>query len=330
MPSKTCLDLSGLDRCIGDLADLRSLIGGLQKIEKCCTGVAKGHNLADILSDAANRDAILSSLECADLGVAVQILTKVALADYSTRSVTLRKDISGRKKLDFCYRTLGAWNQFDAVLAVQWPDSEQLPLLLNPKRAAQWKALDTLPAEALCSLYLRGTDQRRQRVQEHLALDRFEALLAMLEEQEEPVQLTPAPVVELRSKTGRTEKAEQARSKPRTTTAPRIWGSSGAALGNPVASLKIVINKIDTFLHAGNAQLIANHMTSYAGRVRFYVLRDVKKAVSIDTDSIWSAEIRNGESVLFEFFGPKPTSEFLKELAKKVNKYCQMDKVMDG
>ena len=52
-----------------------------------------------------------------------------------------------------------------------------------------------------------------------------------------------------------------------------------------------------------------------------------KKKVSLDADSIWSAEIRNGETVLFEFFGPQPVPRLLKELARSVNKYTQMDKV---
>ena len=61
-----------------------------------------------------------------------------------------------------------------------------------------------------------------------------------------------------------------------------------------------------------------------------YVLRDKKEKVPLDVDSIWSKEIRNGETVKFEFFGDAPSEEFLKELANIVNAYTQMDKLASG
>lgn len=334
MPLKSTLDLHCLDRCLADAGQLRELIAVLQRIEKCCAGVEHRHNLADIVHDPANRDVLLAAFQGGSAPVGIQLLAKVALSGYSSRSLTLRKPISGRKKVDFCYRTLGAWTQFESVLALQFPDPEHLPVLLNPKRPAHWQQLAEIPVDSLCTLYLKDRNPKRQLSQEAIALDRFEALMTMLEEQDEPAKLEPAPVVELRARAAKTEKAHAAapaKASPAAQKgASRFWGATGESLGAPSATLKVVINKIDTFLHAGNAQLITSHITSYAGRVRFYVLRGEKKLVSLDPDSIWSAEIRNGESVLFEFFGSRPSNDFLKELAKKVNKYCQMDKVMEG
>ena len=58
-----------------------------------------------------------------------------------------------------------------------------------------------------------------------------------------------------------------------------------------------------------------------------FVLRGRKVSVQLDPDSIWGLEIRNGERVVYDFYGPTPTEEFVKELASKTNKYTQMDKV---
>jgi hypothetical protein len=103
--------------------------------------------------------------------------------------------------------------------------------------------------------------------------------------------------------------------------------TSGAPSGPVSFSFKVLVNKMDTFVHAGNAHLICEHIKGYPGRIVMSVLRAEKKAVSLDSDSIWSAEIRNGETVLYEFYGPVPAEDFVKELAKKTNKYTQMDKL---
>jgi hypothetical protein len=97
--------------------------------------------------------------------------------------------------------------------------------------------------------------------------------------------------------------------------------------GDPSYSFQVVVNKIDTFIHAGNAHLIMSHLAKYSGQVKMAVLREKKVNVQMDSDSIWSAEIRNGERVVYDFFGPPPSDDFVKELMSKTNKYTQMDKV---
>ena len=47
------------------------------------------------------------------------------------------------------------------------------------------------------------------------------------------------------------------------------------------------------------------------------VIRDRVYPIPLDADLIWSKEIRNGETVVYEFYGPSPTEEFLKELFAK-------------
>jgi hypothetical protein len=95
----------------------------------------------------------------------------------------------------------------------------------------------------------------------------------------------------------------------------------------PSFSLEVGINKTDTLIHSGNAQLIVNHIEKYSGNVAMFVLRGQREAVSIDIDSIWTKEIRNGEVVVFDFFGPKPKDDFIRDLKFKINKYTQMDKI---
>ena len=109
---------------------------------------------------------------------------------------------------------------------------------------------------------------------------------------------------------------------------PRVVTQKKSGAGGKLSlSFEIVINKMDTFIHAGNAQLIVGHLGKYPGRVEMFVMRGQKFPVQLDPDSIWGVEIRNGERVVYDFYGPKPSDEFVKELAAKTNKYTQMDKV---
>lgn len=105
-----------------------------------------------------------------------------------------------------------------------------------------------------------------------------------------------------------------------------------AELGEPSFSFTVVVNKVDSIVHAGNAALILEWLKNYNGGVEMFVLRPESKTGRVllekNPDDIWAREVRNGEKMLFDFFGPVPSQEFLKELSIRVNKYTQMDKIV--
>lgn len=321
------------------VAKLRSIV---ERIEKCCAALERKLNLADVLHDDVNYHAITKTFGQDDLDVGVQLLLKVALEGYETTSFTLHSEIQGQKKTQFIYRFVGAWKQFDTVVAVTYPRGQgRRPVeLINPLKQQHWGALESLPAGTLVTVFLKTAQGKRSQSQERLALDRFKAVFETVQNRAAQLDAQPAPVVQLERK-GSPHARQTAR--PSTSTAKRPVSSAKRAPlpsirsgfknhaptggTTPVLSFKVVINKMDTFVHAGNAQLILGHLREYQGRVQLFVLRGEKKSVQLDADSIWGAEIRNGETVLFEFFGPNPPDEFVKELAKKVNKYTQMDKL---
>lgn len=96
-------------------------------------------------------------------------------------------------------------------------------------------------------------------------------------------------------------------------------GGPGAGAAAPF-EYRVIVDKLDGLVHAGNANLVIEHLKTYAGRVRMFVQRDKREEMILQYDSIWSANIRNGEPVLFVFFDGKPEPGYLTELARHLNK----------
>jgi hypothetical protein len=310
-----------------------------EKAEKIASAVQRGANLGDILSDSANLQALARIIGEDEIESALTLLTRIALDDYQVRSFTLRKPLEGPRPFDFLHRSVGSWKQFrsTALVRIPTPEGRAHSLVFNPSSQNAWRSLESLPEGSQITVALRTAQGARILAQETLALDRWEAAIDTAQDSADPLDRVPTPLMEVTTAAPATAHPSKApapaRPKPKAVpTRKSFYGpggvnTSGKPSGPPVLSFKVVINKMDTFVHAGNAHLIITHMRDYPGKVLFFVMRGDKKAVQLDADSIWGAEIRNGETVLFEFFGPQPQEEFVKELGKKVNKYTQMDKI---
>jgi hypothetical protein len=244
---------------------------------------------------------------------------KLALGTYLSKSFSVNALIEGSKKMAFLFRTLGGWKQFDCVFVVY---TQQGILLVNPQRKDHWEILEKIPAGTLVTVYLQTTQGKRSKAQEALALDRIQSVFELVQVRNDLHDQLPTPVIQMKNPPRPSPSPAKPKSHLPSRSSQFNRGSQKLAM-----SFRVVINKMDTFVHAGNAQLIVSHLAEYPGRVELYVLRPEKKKIQLDADSIWSAEIRNGETVYYEFFGPQPTEEFVKALASKTNKYTQMDKI---
>jgi len=324
--------LRQLDHCIPDREALSQLRAMLDKVEKCCQALDRKLNLADVLGDPKNLGSLRNVFGKSGYEAGLQMVVRLALGQYEVRSFTLRNAIEGKRKLDFLHRSVGGWKQFDAVVFLQ-PQAPGKDLeayrLINPAKAAHWQTAQAIPAGTLISVYLKTLNGNRSRSQESLALERFEAVFDLVQSRADlEDSQAPAPVIPMRPQAGSKPVTRPASSAPARPTFSSFRSKASVSTdGPPAASFSVVISKMDTFVHAGNAHLITSHLGDYQGQVKFYVLRGSKQAIQLDADSIWGAEIRNGETVLYEFFGPKPADEFLKELGKRTNKYTQMDKI---
>lgn len=325
-------NLKYIDQSIRDSEEFEALKQMIQRVDRCRQAVSRKLNLADVLSDPANMSSLASTFGMEQLDVGIHLIVKVALDRYVSRTFCLQESIRGAKKIHFLYKTIGNWKTFDIVLTFHIPSANGTPaiLILNPARREHWQRVSEIPAGAVISAHVKAKTPGKAASDETIAVDRiiqvFDTVQHLSDEQNE------LPVVLQDAAPGPVKKAKPVARKParRPSYDAQAYASaaiSGATTGEPSFSLKVTINKLDTFVHAGNAHLITTHLSGYKGQTRFYVLRGEKKAVTLDADSIWGAEIRNGETVLFEFFGPKPDADFAKELAKKVNKYTQMDKM---
>lgn len=332
MATRKSLNLRLVDTCLSNREDVAHLRALLEKIEKCCAAVQRNANLADIVSDPGNFESLSKTLTAEEQEMAFQMLVKFALAGFETKSFALNKKIDGRKKIDFIYMSVGGWKQFDTVLLLQFPDAVdgRSFLFVNPLKQPHWKAIREIPEGTLVTVFLKTANSKRSTAEEKLATERFEAVFETVQHRSDSAKTISEPVIQVQKNTPPKPAAKpRVGSKPKPVPSFKSYGVAAATNTTPVMSFKVVINKMDTFVHAGNAHLILNHIQTYGGKVSLYVLRAEKKQVRLDADSIWSAEIRNGETVLFEFFGAQPTEAFLKELAKKVNKYTQMDKLVN-
>ena len=327
-----------LDPILRSPSDLVRLRAVVDKAEKIVTAVGKGMNLGDILGDPANVDSLGRAVGADFLEEALTLITRLALDNYRVRTITVRRAIDGQKKFEFIHRATSGWKQFHATLMIRRPVVGGASFdVFNPGRLECWKDLQALPEGTQLTVGLRMVGIGRVAAQEDLALDRWEAIFDAVQDNGEHLERVPTPALEIKSSTASAASTPKAKATaPRATTAIRkpvasAWGNSGAraavASGPPVLSFKVIINKMDTFVHAGNAHLIITHMRDYAGAVKLFVMRGEKHPVMLDADSVWAAEIRNGETILFEFFGPQPAEDFVKELGKRVNKYTQMDKI---
>lgn len=341
--------LKQLDHCLEDRSSLGRMRAVLDKVEKCCVAVEKGMNLGDILSDEANLRSMTNAFGAGGFEVGMQMLLKLAMHGFTVRSMTLTQALDSDRKVDFLHKTFGGWKQFDMLLFFQGKAasrSDQQFCFVNPADRAQWDQVQDLPVGTLVCVYIKTVGAKRSQPQEEVALDRILAAFDLVQNRVDlQGDMAPTPVVRLhppRPQQAQAPKAEPAPApspskaaapKPlrRASTAPRIGGVSRSntkySMSEPCMAFQVVINKMDTFVHAGNAHLIVTHIQDYEGQIKMFVLRAEKHPVQLDADSIWGAEIRNGETVLYEFFGPKPADDFVKELAKKTNKYTQMDKL---
>lgn len=344
------LRLRNLDFCLKNRESLGNIRDAFEKIEKICGAIDRGMHLAELLRDPKTIQSLHHTFGEEDFNVVLQSLGRLSLESFTTRSFTTRRAIEGAKRLEFIYRSLGGWKQFQVCLTIQLASPTQHPVVLfvNPMKADHLQEIQVIPAGSLISVSLKITQGKRSQSQEHLAAERIEAIFDVIQDRGDSFETQIGPQIQVQNVSS-IHKSKGSTAKPAaksTTAKPRLaqkvatntgsfWkqratagsSSGGVPTGAPVQVLKVTINKMDTFLHAGNAHLILNHLKDYAGKVAFAVLRGEKKMVQLDADSMWGAEIRNGETVIFEFYGIRPEDEFLKELAKKVNKYTQMDKV---
>jgi hypothetical protein len=335
-----------LDPLVRSATDLSRLKAFAEKADKIVTAVGKGMNLGDIFGNPSNLESLAKVVDPNDIEQALTLVCRLALENYRVRTVTVRRPVEGSRKFDFIHRATSGWKQFHCTLLVRRPTPHGVVSdVFNPSSQEVWKNQEALPEGTQVTIALRMTGTGRVAAQEELALDRWEAVFDAVQYSGDQLERTPMPALEIQSATERPSPSQSKTVTPiRKTTATSSaapkpaparkptenrWGPSqrGAVSGPPILSFKVVINKMDTFVHAGNAHLIITHMRDYAGTVKLYVMRGEKKPVQLDADSIWGAEIRNGETVLFEFFGPQPNEDFVKELGKRVNKYTQMDKV---
>ncbi|WP_141735760.1 hypothetical protein [Oligoflexus tunisiensis] len=292
--------------------DLNKLIAGLQKISRCCEGIKQGLSLGDIVNDPQNRKSLVSLFD-KQLPQALLAIANYSLQDQTQASSVLNKGIRAHRG-SYLYRALGGWKQFQITLVCTIVDDDGRfdVRLINAASRSDWERMQDLPAGTLVSVYLKTVKGEGTLAQESSALERVIELL-------DAVQFIPDEKPEF--------KPEQKAARTRQNVHNRSNGVS-IDMTTPVYSFDVKVNKLDTFVHAGNANLIARVIRQYPGQVTMTVIRENIEKVTVNSDSIWAASIRNGETIRYEFFGPQPPHEdFVKELAQATNKYTQMDKV---
>lgn len=293
-----------------DRGDIQSIIKIAQTLDHLC-GLVQGEreNLADIIYSKKYFSSI-SSLFNGNIYLAIKLLCRVCLVDYTKRSISLDRQIDD---VSFLHDIIGKWNLFDMVISFEKDDL----LLVNPSSGASRGKLDRIEPATSVNVYLTGRKKSHPREKEALELivgfflegvdtvctDGREVLFS-----EYIVDKKPAP--------------------PPEETPMELWRAPPKKeRGRLSISLKVLINKIDTFVHAGNADLIVECLSDYEGEAEMFVLRGGNKVpVMLNADDIWAKEIRNSEKVQFDFYGPKPSEGLLNKLYQSVNKYTQLDK----
>jgi hypothetical protein len=298
------------------LAELRVV---LDKIEKCCVATDNSLNLADIVEDRNNKDALIRTFGGEGFDVGIQTVLRLSLQDYATRSFVLNAEISGKIKINYLYNMMKNYKFFDIVMTLMFPSSNSLPApvikLINPLKKQFWDEITSIPCGTLISFYAQKRASKKKEEEEKQALDQFQTLFENVQSMSDE-EIMECNVISM------------AAAKPKRTKSCTIKPSTGLpSYQEPVEVMRVTVNKMDTFVHAGNAHLIIEVSRDYPGRIMMFVLRDKKQTVILNIDSIWSAEIRNGETVVYEFYGPVPADDFMRELSRATNKYTQMDKV---
>ncbi len=298
----------------------------LNKLDKCCLAVEKNLNLADVLSDQANFNSLREIFGDENISIGLQLILKVSLADFVITSFSINSEIGSRKKIDFLHHTVGGWKQFDMILCLNTSDSITI---VNPKNREHWKNLESIPRGTLASVFIRTVSCKRNLSQEKIACERFKAAFSLVQSRNDLQEKAFTPVAWSSQTPEATSHPQNLKTRPEIRKSRFSFGSARAKNSTDKLSLsfQVVINKTDTFVHAGNAHLIMSHASSYLGRIEMFVMRGNKTPILLEPDSIWSAEIRNGETVVFDFYGDKPSDDFVKELLNRTNKYTQMDKV---
>jgi hypothetical protein len=335
------------------LTQLRTI---LDKVEKCCSALDRKLNLAEILEDPANLKSLGELFGDDGLMTGIQLILKLALTDYRSGSFITNQDIEGKKRLDFLYHSVGGWKQFDLVVCflnttTRFPKKGlefRSIQLVNPRKKEHWQMFEQIPAGTLVTVYLKTAQGKRSFSQEDLAVERFKAIFDIVQSRNDleeelalptavihPSHPHSAPVHSAHAHPARAASSSKGTAASKTNSAPvqNVFArnkKTAASAGPLSLSFQVTINKIDTFVHAGNAHLITTHLQNYSGKVEMFVLRGGNKTpLALDPDSIWSAEVRNGETVVYDFYGPKPSDDFVKELGGKTNKYTQMDKMAE-
>jgi len=293
-----------------DRGDIQSIIKIAQTLDHLC-GLVQGEreNLADIIYSKKYFSSI-SSLFHGNIYLAIKLLCRVCLVDYTKRSISVDRQIDDAS---FLHDIIGKWNLFDMVISFEKDDL----FLVNPSSGASRGKLDRIEPATSVNVYLTGRKKSHPREKEALELivgfflegvetvctDGREVLFS-----EYIVDKKPAP--------------------PPEETPMEPWRAPPKReIGRLSVSLKVRINKIDTFVHAGNADLIVECLSDYEGEPEMFVLRGGNKVpVMLNADDIWAKEIRNSEKVQFDFYGPKPSEGLLNKLYQSVNKYTQLDK----
>jgi hypothetical protein len=330
-----------LDQSIRDFDDLERAHKILQKVRRCREGVEQGYNLAEIIGGRSN-EQMFAELFGEELDSGYEFLTRKVLLDYETTSVTIHNEISEDKKLVYIYRNMKTWKQFDWVFSVLHKTTDDIFFkVINPQESDDWKDLGEIPEGSVINIFIKNKKGSNDDPKLQQALHKCVHLLDSIQDVNEShvfgvedehvdkiYDLNRKRNIE-RKTGGSIEKARPKKKAKRKATPRRSAAKRG--LKKLMGEASVVINKQDTFVHAGNAQLILGHCKKYDGRVEMFVMRGDREKVLMDADSIWAKEIRNGEEVIYEFHGfEKPSEEFVSELLEITNKYTQMDKMLLG
>ncbi|MBN1115332.1 MAG: hypothetical protein JXA66_08330 [Oligoflexia bacterium] len=320
--------LSYLDLCVNSPEDIKSLRPVIERIDRCCEAVKGNMNLADILNDPKNMQSITSILNRNELVAGMLIILNTAMHDYEKFSFNTELGIQGEKKFEAFYRARLIFEKFDSVICIQVPEQYGYSIrLVNPQIRRHWTQLEIIPEGSIVTLYVKTSYGERDKKQEQSAGKVLKVLFETMQHAPSEEELeNHNNVIDMKSYK-KTRCVKNGNSSQTPIFKKIINGNCIRPDEVPVSSLKVTVNKIDTVVHAGNAHLIIECLKGFDGRVLMFVLRGAKEKVLLNVDSIWAKEIRNGETVLFEFYDVCPDNELLKELAQAVNMYTQMDKI---
>lgn len=315
--------LKSLNLGITNIEDIELIHKTTAKILQCKNAIENEVNIGDILQDDDNYEA-LKELFKSEYHSGIELILKTSLENNHMYSFNIDNEIDGEKKLEYFYRSVGGWKDFNITISLYNPKDTEIIRVINPRRRQHWHNLLSITAGTVITLFLAPIRANANQRDINLACERYKAIFDYIQNSTEDWS---------KSINGRFSKSKQSTNnekkkdvKPR---AQRTVVEIEDYSNNLVKSINFIISKIDTFIHAGNARLIVNHIREYKGIVKMFVLRGEKTPVRLDADTIWAKEIRNGETVVYDFYGKEvPSDSFLKELIIATNKYTQQDKLV--